>query len=289
MMPTFALSVSSLGGRLTDELIEGFRRHPPSHGGVWDLEVIPVDWLPGGADPNRLACYQRSIGEGIVRVGSIHLPYGRDWDLSTLDETVRQDCVARQLAVIEQCAPLGATQLTVHASAEPVEPWERRRRIDRTIRSLAELLPAARQHGLRFAIEWLPRSCIGNKEEELFALVAPFPAEAVGLLLDVNHVMARHAELPALIGTLAPRLFAFHLSDYDGVDERHWVPEPAGQGVIDWNGVMRAIRVLGRDARLILETRRTLVNDDPVGMLKRLDRSITFLRGQEEQAVQAGS
>jgi sugar phosphate isomerase/epimerase len=282
-MLTYALSVSSLGGRLTDELIGALGRHPPSHGGVWDLEVLPADWLPGGEDPDRLGVYLRLVGEGVIRVGSIHLPFGGAWDFSVADEAARRAAVARQLAVIDQCAPLGASQLTLHASAEPIDPAERRTRLDQALRSLEQLLPAARRHGLRLAIEWLPRSCVGNKEEELFALVAPFPAPEVGILLDVNHVMARHAELPALIGTLAPRLVAFHLSDYDGVDECHWVPGDSA-GVIDWCGVMRAIRALGRDVRLIVETRRTLVKNDPVGMLQRLDASLAFLRGLDAPA-----
>jgi sugar phosphate isomerase/epimerase len=277
-MLTYALSVASLGGRLTDGLIAALGRHPPSHGGAWDLEVLPADWQPGGEDPDRLNDYLRLVGAGVVRVGSIHLPFGGVWDFSVADEAARQTAVARQLDVIDQCAPLGATQLTLHASAEPVDPAERRTRLGQALRSIEELLPAARRHGLRLAIEWLPRSCVGNQEEELFALTAPFSAEEVGILLDVNHVMARHAELPSIIGTLAPRLVALHLSDYNGIDECHWVPGDS-EGVIDWHSVMSAIRALVRDVRLIVETRRTLVQGDPVGMLKRLDTSLAFLRG----------
>ncbi|NLF86627.1 MAG: sugar phosphate isomerase/epimerase, partial [Lentisphaerae bacterium] len=233
---------------------------------------------------DRLNDYLRLVGAGVIRVGSIHLPFGGAWDFSVADETARRAAVARQLAVIDQCAPLGATQLTLHASAEPIDPAERRTRLDRAIRSLGELLPAARRHGLRLAVEWLPRSCVGNQEEELFALVDPFPVSEVGILLDVNHVMARHAELPSIIGTLAPRLVAFHFSDYNGIDECHWVPGDSA-GVIDWCGVMRAIGALGHDVRIIVETRRTLVQGDPVGMLKRLDASLAFLRGCDTRAV----
>jgi sugar phosphate isomerase/epimerase len=135
---------------------------------------------------------------------------------------------------------------------------------------------------MRLAIEWLPRTCIGNQEEELFALVEPFSASEVGILLDVNHVMARHAELPSIIGTLAPRLVAFHFSDYNGIDECHWVPGDS-RGVIDWRGVMRAIQALGHDVRVIVETGRVSAEDSPADMLKRLDACLAFLRGGETQ------
>lgn len=282
-MMTFAISVSSLGGRLTDTVADALRLQRPSHGGVWDLEVLPADWQAGGEDPDRLDAYLRLVGAGVIRVGSIHLPFGGLWDFSVTDETARRAAVARQIAVINQCAPLGASQLTLHASAEPIDPTERRTRLEQALRSLEQLLPAARRHGQRLAVEWLPRSCIGNKEEELFSLVAPFPAAEVGILLDVNHVMARHAELPSIIGALAPRLVAFHISDYNGIDECHWIPGE-GQGVIDWQRVMRAIHTLDRDVRLIVETRRTLANDTPFNMLSRLDASLVFLRAHAPQA-----
>jgi sugar phosphate isomerase/epimerase len=282
MMTTYALSVASLGSRLTDELIAALGQHPPSHGGIWDLEVLPAHWQPEGADPGRLGDYLRLVDAGVIRVGSIHLPFGGPWDFSVADDAVRHAVVARQIELIDQCAPLGATQLTVHASAEPIDPAARRMRLGQALRSLEELLPVARRHGMRLAIEWLPRTCIGNQEEELFALVEPFSASEVGILLDVNHVMARHAELPSIIGTLAPRLVAFHFSDYNGIDECHWVPGDS-RGVIDWRGVMRAIQALGHDVRVIVETGRVSAEDSPADMLKRLDACLAFLRGGETQ------
>jgi len=277
-MLTYALSVASLGGRLTDGLTAALKQHPPSHGGIWDLEVLPAQWQLDGADPGRLHDYLRLVEAGVVRAGSIHLPFGGVWDFSSLDEDARRMAIARQRIIIEQCAPLGAPQLTVHASAEPIEPEAREARLKQAIRSIKELLPYARCHGMHMAVEWLPRTCIGNKEEELFAIVEPFSPDEVGILLDVNHVMTRYAELPAIIGTLAPRLIAFHISDYDGIDERHWVPGDS-RGVIDWRGVMEAIRAIGHDVRLIVETGRAGAADGPAGIVRRLDASLAYIRG----------
>jgi len=39
--------------------------------------------------------------------------------------------------------------------------------------------------------------------------------------------------------TLKEKLFTLHISDYDGVDERHWLP---GQGVIDWRAFVAALK-----------------------------------------------
>ena len=65
---------------------------------------------------------------------------------------------------------------------------------------------------------------------------------AFGLCLDVNHMMGAHRELPRIVEGLGGDLVNLHLSDYDGVDEKHWMP---GEGVIDWKGFVAALRRIG--------------------------------------------
>ena len=90
--------------------------------------------------------------------------------------------------------------------------------------------------------------------------------------------MTRYRELPQLIDTLAPRIRAFHLSDYDGIDENHWMP---GQGVIDWRETMKHIRAIDHDLLLILETTRQLKRPsrpiDPLFAIRQNERAVWFL------------
>ena len=60
--------------------------------------------------------------------------------------------------------------------------------------------------------------------EELQAITSRFDPEHVGICMDVNHAMNRWREVPEMISVLAPRIRAFHINDYDGVDEMHWFP-----------------------------------------------------------------
>ena len=94
---------------------------------------------------------------------------------------------------------------------------------------------------------------------------------------------ARYRELPAMIDRLAPRIRAFHLSDYDGIDENHWLP---GQGIIDWIELMRHIRAIDHDLLLILETgdwqlksRQRLV--DPQFMIRQNEKACWYLENCE--------
>ncbi len=77
-MMTFAISVSSLGGRLTDTVADALRLQRPSHGGVWDLEVLPADWQAGGEDPDRLDAYLRLVGAGVTAEAAGDAPAARD-------------------------------------------------------------------------------------------------------------------------------------------------------------------------------------------------------------------
>ena len=105
---------------------------------------------------------------------------------------------------------------------------------------------------MRAALELLPRLCMGNTAADLTAMFDGFPP-VFGACLDVNHLMGQYRELPAVIDKLGTRLITLHISDYDGVDERHWMP---GTGVIGWPGVIAALRDIGYHGPFNYEIRR---------------------------------
>ena len=61
-------------------------------------------------------------------------------------------------------------------------------------------------------------------------LVEQHAEKQVGICLDTNH-LPDASELPEYVKMLQPRLITTHISDYDGIDEKHWMPF---SGVIDW-------------------------------------------------------
>ena len=190
--------------------------------------------------------------EGTLDFASVHLPFmggGKSWDSSKPDEAVRKEVIARLRKMILENRDILAPNATFHCSLEP--PLEEHPiRISQVRRSMEELLPLAEEFGFSINVEYLPRTCVGNSPEELEKIVAGFDPEHVGICMDVNHVMGRFRELPQLIERLGKYIRTFHISDYDGVDEKHWLP---GMGIIDWPSVMAAIRALPQDTTLILE------------------------------------
>lgn len=192
------------------------------------------------------------MDEGMFKPASVHLPfYGKEiWDPSSLDEDVRKQVVARFVKLIRDNADLMGPMVTLHASNEPPMA-EHPQRIGQVCKSIEELLPLAQELGFVINVEFLPRTCVGNCAEELQEIVSHFDTDKVGICLDVNHIMNRYLELPAMIDLLAPRIRSFHINDYDGIDETHWLP---GQGIHNWPELMRHIKAIDHDVLLILET-----------------------------------
>ncbi len=208
-------------------------------------------------DPEAAASVQRvqsMVRAGALEIGSVHIPYGELFDPSAADEDTRKQNCENIRNIVRQTieAGLGAPAYTLHGGMEPTLDEERPHRTAQSRKSLAELAPFFTELGATVNVELLPRSCIGNCPAELKA-ITDGQAECVGICVDVNHYMSRYKEVPSVIRQLAPRIHSFHLSDYDGVDEQHWlIPH---QGVLNWHEIMKEIKAIPQDLNMIFECR----------------------------------
>lgn len=177
-----------------------------------------------------------------IPVASVHLEFGTT-DISSPDKAMRERSIASAIKGVEMASALEASLAVVHASGEPVVPEERDSRMRFARESMDAIIErACKPSGIRLAIESLPRSCLGNTVEELEVLIEGFPEGVAGICIDSNHLMDRYESLPGMVRRVGKRLVATHVSDYDGVDEKHWLP---GKGVIDWRAFMKALSATG--------------------------------------------
>ena len=93
--------------------------------------------------------------------------------------------------------------------------------------SIDKLLPAAKEIGTQLCIENLPRIYLGRTSSEIWFLIQDYPEVIV--CFDSNHLLIEDHNL--FFQNVGHRIGTIHTSDYDKVDERHWMP---GLGVIDW-------------------------------------------------------
>ncbi|MDX9978573.1 MAG: sugar phosphate isomerase/epimerase family protein [Lentisphaeria bacterium] len=177
-----------------------------------------------------------------IRAATVHARFGGKIDVSSLDDGIRAQGLAAWREAMDMAVEFDAGMVVVHPSAEPIPDAEREARIARSVRMLESLADDARELGLRFAVELLPRTCLGRSAAELLRLLDGLDPAVFGACLDVNHLMDRPQTVPDAVRELGSRLFTLHLSDYDGIDEKHW---PPGQGVIGWPAFMQALRDIG--------------------------------------------
>ena len=213
-------------------LLESFAR-----AGVACAEISMPGRDYAGFPYAEFARHARDCG---VAIRSFHLPFYTDEtvDPAALDPGVRRRTAELHARYVGIAASMGARIAVVHACLEPVADADRAERLARSKESMAALADVGAAEGVTVCVENLPRSCLGNTSAELADIVACDPRLRV--CFDVNHLLLEsHADFLSRLGPLVATL---HVSDYDFVNERHWLP---GEGKIDWNALADGLDAIG--------------------------------------------
>ncbi|NLK08229.1 MAG: sugar phosphate isomerase/epimerase [Firmicutes bacterium] len=181
-----------------------------------------------------------------IDIWSLHLPFGTEWDISAIDEQERLAVVQKLFDVIELTSPLKAKVAVIHGSYEPIEPKDRDVKIQACIKSLKALVEKCREHGLQLAIECLPRTCLGNSSMEILAIVEA--VKGLSVCFDTNHLTIE--EPVDFVKKVGKYIITTHVSDYDKIDERHWLP---GKGVNDWQGLLTGLKNTNYSGPILFE------------------------------------
>jgi sugar phosphate isomerase/epimerase len=213
------------------------------------LSAVELMYISDFTKPGWVKRVRKILTESNILINSVHAPFGNEVDISRCDDGGQEYAIAAIAQSIEMAKQLGAGILVVHASAEPIDQREREQRLEQSSRGLTALVKMVEPLGIRLAVELLPRTCLGNTAEELMQLVEQQPLEQVGICLDTNHP-ADASKLPEYVKKLKNRLITTHISDYDGIDEKHWLPF---SGIIDWGAFADALHQISYRGAFIYE------------------------------------
>jgi sugar phosphate isomerase/epimerase len=115
-----------------------------------------------------------------------------------------------------------------------------------SLRSIARVLEAS---SLKLAIEPRPKEIIDNTDS-LLRTFDSIQSDTIGGLLDTSHLHLIK-EVPSIsIHKLDQKLFEIQASENDGITAYHW---PPGQGEIDWNQIINALRKIGYDGTISID------------------------------------
>jgi len=201
-----------------------------------------ISWAEGVRD--------RAKTENIT-IWSVHLPYGGVYDISQVNDTARQNAVEVNSRDMETASRiLAPSYFIIHPSAEPIDDAERANRFQSSRQSLEVLARKAKELGAVLLVENLPRTCLGRNSTELLQIIEGI--ENTSVCFDVNHLLSE----PQIdfIANCGDKIKSTHISDYDRVNERHWIPK---KGVIDWSELLEGLIKTGYKGPFIYEVSQT--------------------------------
>ena len=175
-----------------------------------------------------------------IELWSYHLPFFpfKQIDISSLDPALRNNAITLYTELIAKAANIGINKFVLHPSGEPIADADREERIKHSEESLDTMAEIAHRNGAVIAVEDLPRSCIGHSIDEIVRLVSV--NDKLRVCFDTNHLLTDSGV--DFISTLGKRIITMHVSDYDFVDEKHWLP---GEGLNDWSGIYNKLCEIG--------------------------------------------
>ncbi len=261
--PVLGVSLHSLAKPVNDDMLSAL-----CDSGIGTAEIYTTPLLQGvDRGRERLAAAMRQAG---IRPMTIHADFGAAIDPS--NPTTRAAALSSLRGALADARFFRAPMVVIHASSEPIGAADRPARLECSLQTLSGLSGEFRQAGVKMAVELLPRSCIGNSLDELERFVARLGDDVCGVCLDVNHGMDQYARLPQWVEALGKNLVTLHLSDYDGIDEKHWMP---GKGVIDWAAFMAALGRIGYNGPFNFEV--SVPGDSPRARIAALASAMQWL------------
>ncbi len=222
-----------------------------------ELMAEGEEWQRPG--PHDAGPCRRALERWGIYPHTIHTPM-TDVNLASSIEAIRRDSVARIGDAMRFLGEVGGRTAIVHPTGHPTpeeQPLALENRgaaVERSHRSVSELVAVAAETGVRIALENLGTTRSPHRPlpsmQELRAFIAGFPPEHVGLCLDAGHACISGLDPAEQARVASERLYALHIQDVDGKSDCHWVP---GRGVIDWSALGEALAAIDFDGAWTIE------------------------------------
>ena len=220
-----------------------------------------------------------------IDLWSYHLPLQFDplpeINPASMDKGIRENTVKYLSELVRKGADIGIDKFIIHASGEPVrvEREEKRKYALEVLDTLAEI---AYQNGAYICVEDLPRSCLGNTAEDVLSLLAA--NDKLKVCFDTNHLLKD--DNLNFMDKLANKIVTLHVSDYDFINERHWLP---GEGKIDWIEFMKKFNTIGYKGvwmyEVSLKAPKSIIRDRDLTFVDFYENAMSLFAGKQPKAI----
>ena len=181
-----------------------------------------------------------------IELWSIHLPFCPFEIIDISRPSLADSTVEYFCSLIDKASSIGIPIAVIHPSGEPITQEDRAARMECAKKSLYRLAEYAKTRNIVIAVEDLPRTCLGRDSSDILELVSAHPLLRV--CFDTNHLL--NENIIDFIMKVGSKIITTHVSDYDAINERHWLP---GEGVIDWGELFSALCTAGYNGNWVYE------------------------------------
>ena len=231
--------LSSCGKEINEEL---FKSYAAAGIEVMEISVNLTECL--NFDFEGTAALAKKYG---IELWSFHLPFMPFSDIDISSPKICEKTLDCLKMLIDKGSAVGIKRFIVHPSGEPIISAEKRGiRMQTSKQSLKILAQYADERGAVIAVEDLPRTCLGRNSDEILELISA--DDRLGVCFDTNHLLSE--KITDFIKRAGGRIITTHVSDYDFIDEKHWLP---GEGKINWQELYKALCETGYDAVWLYE------------------------------------
>lgn len=223
----YKIGLSTTGEKLQEETIKEY-----AESGIEFIEISTSKEATDAIDFEDLKKWCNTYG---VKIWSFHLPFCPFEEIDISRENLADKTVSYLTSIIKKACSIGINKFIIHASGEPIEENARKDRMECAKKSLYTLCEVAKEYGATICVEDLPRTCLGRNSSDILELLESHPDLKV--CFDTNHLLGEdNIEFIKKIGN---KIVTLHVSDYDFINERHWLP---GEGKNDWQGILKALK-----------------------------------------------
>lgn len=238
------LAISTKFAVVTD----GAKLDELKNAGIMEIELSSGDFRPFfeyDYFERSVEIYEFAKAHGVT-ISSIHLPFSPFSMIDGTDPEKELFTVKLQTMIMEAAAKSGIKIAVIHPSGEPYQDEERAERLEQGCKVIAQLAENAKKLGMQLALENLPRTCLCRTHDEMQYFLERIPDLKV--CFDMNHNLSE--DNADYIRAVGDKIITLHVSDYDFIDERHWLP---GKGKVDWKKMIEVLEEVGYNGRFLYE------------------------------------
>ncbi len=173
-----------------------------------------------------------------IKLWSFHFPFMPFNEIDISNPALAEHSVELLTEYMRRASETGIKTFVIHASGEPIADDDRKALMDCAKNSLRQLAERASELGCVIAVEDLLRTCLGNCSNDMLELISAHGA--LRICFDTNHLLGE--DIVDFIHRVGDKIVTIHASDYDFINERHWLP---GEVKIDWITLISVLEEVG--------------------------------------------